>query len=87
MLKINEQFRQIFSAVAKMLLHNMTQIEKRKVEFSVLCHLVSGEFNIRWRHLTFSFNFIIYIVQLCKDDCTSLWICRAVALASTEQLV
>ena len=38
------------SAVAKMLMHKMAEIEKDEVEFPV-CHLVAKGFNIRWQHI------------------------------------
>ena len=59
-----------------MLLHNMAEIEKEEMEFSVLCHLLAREFNITWQHLIF--NFIIYIMQLFKGDHKILQICWAV---------
>ena len=34
-----------------------------------------GSFNISWYHLIFILNFIIYIVQLYKEDCAILQIC------------
>ena len=64
MSKINEGFLWIFSTVAKMFLHNIDEIEKREVEFSMLYPLVAREFNIMWQHLIFNFNFITYIDQL-----------------------
>ena len=39
----------------------------KEVEF-LSCHLVAGEFDIRWQHLLSFIN----IVQLCKTDCTYL---------------
>ena len=36
-------------------------------------HLVAKGINIGWQHLIF--NFIIYIVQLLKENCTTLWKC------------
>ena len=47
---------------------------------------VAGEFSIRWQHLI---SFIIYIVQLHKEDWAMLRMlgCWAVALPSTEQIV
>ena len=52
-----------------------------------LCHLVAREINIRWWHLIS--NFIIYIVQLYKEDCTFcryVWL-SGIALLSTEQII
>ena len=43
--KNNERLLQIFSAIAKMLLHNMAEIEKWEVYFPVLCHLLAWEFD------------------------------------------
>ena len=38
-----------------MLLHNVVEIEKEEVECPRLCHLVAGEYNIKWQYLIRSF--------------------------------
>ena len=44
MSQINEGFELIFPPEAKMLLHNMTVIEKEEMEFPVLCYLVAWKY-------------------------------------------
>ena len=54
----------------------MAEIEKEEV-----CHHVARGVSIKSQHLTF--HFIIYIVQLYKEDCPTLGICWAVAIPIT----
>ena len=54
------RFKQIYSAVAKIMQPwNMAKLRKEEVEFPV-CHLWQWEFNIRWPYLIFCF-ILIYI--------------------------
>ena len=64
-----------------MFVYKMAKIEKEEVECPV-CHCVTRGVSDRLQHLIFYliFNFIIYISQMCKYDCTILWICRALVL-------
>ena len=68
-----KEVRQFFSALTKMHLNNMTEIEKEEVKFPVLFNLVAGDCNIMEQYITF--NSIIYIIQLCKGNNTALHIC------------
>ena len=47
----------------------MAAIENEELEFTVLALSVTSVFNISWQHFI-SISFI-YVVQLCKEDCTS----------------
>ena len=64
----------------------MQMAELRKRMWNPMCHLVAGEFSIRWQHLI---SFIIYIVQLYKEDWAILCMlgCQAIALPSNKQIV
>ena len=59
---INEGFKQIFSAVALMLVHKIAEIEKEEAE-SPICHPVANGILHRAEHI---FNFNIYAAQLCE---------------------
>ena len=67
-------------------------MKKRKLS-SLCVTLWQGEFNIKWQHLIFiliSLFIYIHIVQLYKEDCTTLQDvvgCQAIALPSTEEII
>ena len=46
------------------IVHKMAETEKEDVEFTIY-QMWQGKLRIRWQHLIF--NFIIYIVQRCKN--------------------
>ena len=64
MSRIIEGCKEIVSAVARMLLHNMAEIEE--VEFPLLCHLIVGNYNIMWQHLILIslFTFFSYVKKI-----------------------
>ena len=65
-----------------------------KMKWNPRCHLVAGEFSIRWQHLI---CFIMYIVQLYKEDRAILhmlgyWTCSPeqqfqLSSANTTQMI
>ena len=59
----------IFSAVAKMLLNNKTEIEKDEVEFYVLCHPVKSENNMRWQQLTLNLHTLFSHAKEILQSC------------------
>ena len=67
---INEGLKQILSAVAKMLLCKIAEIEKEEVESPVF-HLVARSLTY-CGSILFLFEFVTYIFQLYKEDCTIL---------------
>ena len=77
-------FRRYKQLWPKMKLCKMAELRKRK--WNLGCHLVAGECSIRWHHLI---SFIMYIVQLYKEDWTILHMlgCRVITLPSTELIV
>ena len=86
MSKITLQFNQIFQLWPKFVCTRWLKLRKRKWN-PLFATLWQGEFNIRcWHH---TFNFIIYTVQLYKENCTILHMlgCRAIGLPSTEEIV
>ena len=76
-------FRRYRQLWPKMQLCKMAELRKRK--WNPRYHLVAGEFSIRWQHLI---TFIMYIVQLYKEDWAILHMlgCQAIALLHTKQI-
>ena len=68
-----------------MLLLNMAEIEKVKVEFPA-CHLVTGEFSIRWQHLVFILISLHTLFSCAKRNVTDMLCCRVFALPSTKKI-
>ena len=85
MSNITVKFIHFFQLWPQLWLHRMAEFEKEGVEFPV-CHLEMKGTNIIWQHFIL-FDFIIYIFQLYKGDCTITQIYWALALSSTEQIV
>ena len=57
MSKIKEALQHICSAVAKIFLKNMAEVEKDGSEIHVLCHLVASELKVELSY--FSFMYIV----------------------------
>ena len=76
-----------FSAVAKMLVHNMVEIE-REVEFSVLYSTIlwNGSFNIRCQQLILISLSTLFLCARRLYNLADMLGCRAVLLPSTEQI-
>ena len=76
----------IFSAVAKVHVHKVAEIKKKKWKWNPPCAIFWQD-GVWHKVVAPYFNFIIYTVQLYEKDCTILQIWWAVALSGTQQIV